>query len=242
MPQVRIGRVKVGESPKIVVTITTPQQVQAVSLARKSGADIVELRLDYIANLPEEKIIAVAQAAAEAAGIPVIATLRAPREGGARSGGIMADEKRKVALLQALLPHVHAVDIELSSPLAGEVVSNTHKKGRTVIMSYHHFHSTPSLSRLKALANLAKAKGGDIVKIVTTTRTPVEMIRLLTLLHDRPAWPMSAFATGPHALLSRIMSWFFQSSLLYAGLPGKTVPGQPNVEELKAALKQFGLR
>jgi 3-dehydroquinate dehydratase-1 len=242
MAQVRIGRVKVGDSPRIVVTVTTPQHIPSVSLARTSGADIVELRLDYIANLSEEKIIAITKAAAAAAKIPVIATLRAPREGGARRDGIMADEKRKVNLLQALLPHVAAVDIELSSPLVGEVVSNTHKQGKAVIMSYHHFHSTPSLSRLKALANLAKAKGGDIVKIVTTTHNPVEMIRLFTLLHDRPAWPMAAFATGQNALLSRLMSWYFHSSLMYAGLPGKTVPGQPNVEELKATLKQFGLR
>jgi len=242
MAQIRIGRVKVGEAPKIVVTVTTPHQIPSVVKARTSGADIVELRLDYLAHLPEERIISITREASAAAGIPVIATLRAPREGGARRDGVMSDERRRVALYQALLPHVHAVDIELSCPLVGEVVSNTHKKGKTVIMSYHHFQSTPPLSRLKALAHLAKAKGGDIVKIVTTTRTSMEMIRLFTLLDDRPAWPMAAFSTGPHALLSRLVSWFCKSSLMYAGLPGKTVPGQPNVEELKAALKQFGLR
>ena len=242
MTHVRIGRVKVGDSPKIVVTITSPQNLQTVARACKLGADIIELRLDYIANLPEDEIISIARKASAAAGIPVIATLRAHREGGARRDGIMADEPRRVALYQSLLPYVHAVDIELACPLVHEVVANTHKKGKSVIMSYHHFRSTPALDRLKALSQLAKAKGADVVKIVTTTRTSMEMIRLFTLLDDRPAWPMAAFSTGPHALLSRLVSWFCKSSLMYAGLPGKTIPGQPNVEELKAALKQFGLR
>jgi len=242
MTHVRIGRVKVGDAPKIVVTITSPQNLQTIARACQAGADILELRLDYIANLPVEKIISITQKAACAAGVPIIATLRAHREGGARRDGMMADEPRRVALYQALLPYVQAVDIELACPLVHEVVANTHKKGRTVIMSYHHFHTTPALARLKALAQLAKAKGADVVKIVTTTRTPVEMNRLFTLLHDRPVWPIAAFSTGPHALLSRLMSWFFQSSLIYAGLPGKTVPGQPDINRVKGMLKHFGLR
>lgn len=230
-----------GDAPRVVVTLTAPDNLAQAARARASGADILELRLDYIANRPEEAIVAAVRKIAGKCDLPLIATLRAPREGGARRDGVLGDDKKREALFQAVLPHVDAVDIELSSPIASNVISAAHKKDRAVIVSYHHFNSTPSLSRLRALAQLAKAKGGDIVKIVTTTRTPVEMIRLFSLLHDRPAWPLAAFAVGPHALLSRLVAYFFQSSLIYAGLPGKALPGQPSIDDLRTALKHFGL-
>ncbi len=242
MPNVRIGKVKVGDTPRLVATVTTPQNPAAAAKARTSGADIVELRLDYLAALPEEKVVEAVRKAASAAAIPVIATLRTPREGGIRRDGFLSDEKKREAMFRAVIPHVHAVDVELSSPILSEVIGAAHKEGKTAIVSYHHFHSTPSISRLRALAQLARAKGGDIAKIVTTTKTPVEMIRLFSLLHERPAWPMSAFSIGPHSLLSRLLACFFQSSLLYAGLPGNSLPGQPDILELRTALKQFGLR
>jgi len=113
-------------------------------------------------------------------------------------------------------------------------------------VSYHHFQSTPSLTRLRALVQLSKAKGGDIVKVITTTRTPVEMIRLLSLLHERPSQPLAAFAMGKHAMLSRLMAFFFRSSLLYGALPQSNshppaAPGIPLLSELKSAFKQFRL-
>jgi 3-dehydroquinate dehydratase-1 len=246
MPPVRIGRVRIGESPKLVATVSSPQKLSRIAEAKKVGADIVELRLDYLSHWPEEKVLALVKRAAAVSDLPIIATLRAPREGGARRDGILADEKRREAVFKSLIPHVQAVDIELSSSILGEVIAAAHREGKTAIVSYHHFQSTPSLTRLRGLANLCKAKGGDIVKLVTVTHTPVEMIRLLSLLHERPCHPLAAFAMGKHAMLSRLMAHFFQSSLLYAGLSSNNssvpaAPGQPTMEKMRGLLKQFHL-
>ncbi len=246
MPSVRIGRVKIGESPKLVATIVSPQRVASLSEAKRDGADLAELRLDYLAHWPEERIVGVVRKASHAGDLPLIAALRASREGGARRDGFMADEKKRESVFKAVMPHVQAVDIELSSAILPDVVAAAHKQGIAVIVSYHHFHSTPSLARLRGLAQLCKAKGGDIVKLVTVTKTPVEMIRLLSLLHEKPSNPLAAFAMGRHAMLSRLMAHFFQSSLLYAGMPSSNshfpaAPGQPTVTEFRSALKQFHL-
>jgi len=204
------------------------------------------LRLDFIAHWPEEKIVNLVKQAAVRCNLPLIATVRAAREGGARSDGAVSDERRRLALFKAVIPHVHAVDIELASPILGEVVSASRARGKSVIVSYHHFQSTPALTRLRALAQLCKAKGGDIVKIVTTTSTPVDMMRLMSLLNEQPCQPLAAFAMGRYALLSRVMAFFFRSCLLYAHVPAghsssPAAPGQPCVEELRQAIRQFAL-
>lgn len=247
MALIRIGRVKIGEVPRLVAAITNPQLPAQLAAAKSAGADLAELRLDYLAHLPEEQIVEAARKAAAASALPVIATQRLPREGGARRDGVVADEKRRAAVFLALLPHVQAVDVELSSPILAEVAGAARKAGVTVIVSYHHFQSTPSLSRLRALTQLAKAKGGDVVKIVTTATTPVDLERLISLLQDRPGFPVSAFAMGKHALLSRVVAHYFHSCLLYGALPaaaGRTpaAPGIPQLAELTSALTQLHLR
>src|SRR5262249_50290445 len=146
--------------------ITAPHRPAQLAEARAAGADLAELRLDFLSNLPEAKIVDCVKRAAAASSLPVIATLRTPREGGARQDGVVADDRRRATLFQALLPHVHAVDVEMSSPIVADVAAAARKAGAAVIVSYHHFHSTPSLSRLRALIQLAKAKGADIVKVV----------------------------------------------------------------------------
>jgi len=246
MPLARIGRAKIGEGPKIVATIVSPQKMSNPAGVRQSGADIAELRLDFIAHWPEERITGLVKQASSRLDLPLIATVRASREGGAGNDGAAADEKRRLSLYKSVIPHVHAVDIELASPILAEVISAAHAKGRAVIVSYHHFQSTPSLTRLRALAQLSKAKGGDVVKIVTTARTPVDMMRLLSLLHEQPGRPLAAFAMGRYALLSRVMAYFFRSCLLYGRVDaersgGQAAPGQPSVSELKQAIRQFAL-
>ncbi len=247
MASVRIGRVRIGDTPRVVATLVTPHLPNRLADARRDGADLVELRLDYLAHWPEARVVEAVKRAARATDLPLIATARAAREGAARRDGWIGDERRREALLKAVLPHVQAVDIELSSAIAPEIVAAARKASCAVIVSYHHFQSTPSVSRLRGLVGQCRARGADVVKLVTTARAPVDMVRLLCLLHERPAHPLVAFAMGPHALLSRLMASFFQSALLYAGLgtpDGATpaAPGQPSLRDLTAALKQFRLR
>jgi 3-dehydroquinate dehydratase-1 len=244
---IRIGRVKIGDPPRLVAVVTSPQLPAQFATARAAGADLAELRLDYVAHLPEPKIVEIARKAAESSPLPLIATLRLPREGGARRDGVVADEKLRESAFLAVLPHVQAVDVELSSPILPIVSAAARKAGVAVIVSYHHFQSTPSLSRLRALAQLAKAKGGEIVKIVTTASTPVDIERLIALLQDRPGFPVSAFAMGRQALLSRVVAYYFHSCLLYGSLPAARgsvppAPGIPTLAELTGALNQMHLR
>jgi 3-dehydroquinate dehydratase-1 len=245
MPPVRIGRVRIGDSPRLVAAVTAPRRTVHLAEAKAAGADLVELRLDYLARLPEERVLACVRQCARATSLPLIATIRSPREGGVSRKGFAGDEKRREALFLSLLPYVQALDLELSSSILPSVASAARKAGVPVIVSYHHFHSTPSLGRLRALAQLCKAKGGDIAKIVTVTTSPIEMIRLLSLLHERPTEPLAAFAMGKHALLSRLMAYFFRSCLLYGSLSPNAetpaAPGIPVLADLRDSVRKFRL-
>lgn len=245
MPHVRIGRVRIGDTPRLVAALTAPDQPAQFAAAKAAGADLVELRLDYLSHLPEARIVETVKRAAKSCALPIIATIRASREGGASREGVAADDKRREGLFAMLMPHVAAVDVELSSSALGPVTSAARKAGVPAIVSYHHFSSTPAVGRLRALAQLCKARGGDIVKIVTVARTPAEHIRLLTLLQEKPSEPLAAFSMGPQALISRVMAGLFRSALLYGAVPGAggppPAPGIPKLADLKASLRSFGL-
>ncbi len=245
MAQVRIGRVRIGDAPRLVAALTAPDRPGQAVAAKAAGADLVEFRLDYLSHLPEAKIVEMVKRAVKASPLPVIATIRTPREGGAARDGLAADDKKRESLFNAILPHVAAVDVELSSAALGTVISAARKIGVPVIVSYHHFSSTPAIGRLRALAQLCKARGGDVVKIVTMARTPAEHIRLLTLLQEKPSEPLAAFSMGPHAMLSRVMSGLFRSALIYGALPGAggppPAPGIPLLADLRDRLRSFNL-
>ena len=129
-----------------------------IRLAEKSGADMVELRLDHInsvLNCDLKQMI-------DAAGIPVIVAVRRKVDGGHFKG---TEIERCLLLRKACDLGADYVDIE-----AGIDAGIFNDTGAGIICSYHNFSQTPSVDDLLSILKSCLDKQPDVVKIVTTAK------------------------------------------------------------------------
>src|SRR5262245_47565318 len=117
---------------RLCVTVTAARTAELCRLrdeAFTNGADLVELRLDALANV---NVSAVAEVLAGRPG-PVIVTCRPTWEGGHFSG---AEDVRRQVLEEALVRGAEYVDVEWNAGFDA-LVNSTH--GKRVVISYHAF-------------------------------------------------------------------------------------------------------
>ncbi len=201
--------------------------------ARQLGADCVELRVDSLKSGESlDRLLG--------SGLPCILTNRPKREGGWYEG----DEEERVGVLeQGIVKGADAVDIEYSTPrpLLSRVLEKAREAGATTILSYHDFERTPSLTELREKVTEMKAIGSDLLKVVTTARSPRDVVTLLDLLisADRP---LIAFAMGDLGRVSRILAASFGCPVLYASVNRPTAPGQLDLPTLAEILRKLDIR
>jgi len=128
-----------------------------IKLSKESGADIVELRLDYLLNISESGL----KQLIKAEKMRKIVTLRRKKDG----GNFRGTEKERVRILEkACVLGADYVDVEYDADFCLPVGAVT-----KVICSYHDFERTPDV---KGLVNtletcLEMEPKPDVVKIVT---------------------------------------------------------------------------
>lgn len=214
-------RIPLGRA-NIVGVIHTPAGFAA---AGRSAVDVAEVRADTLPQPPSLDQIS-------ALPLPAILTVRRQDEGGARP---ISDTER-LALYLELLPAAAAVDIEGRSLRSLEtLVSAARRAHKTVIVSFHDFQATPSLSRLRTWERRAREGGADIVKIATHTEQPADVARLLTLLHETDS-PLSVMGMGKLGRASRLLFARAGSVLNYGWLAEPQVPGQWSAPDLRDLL------
>ena len=161
--------------------------------------------------------------------IPLIATVRAQKEGGA----FFLSNAARQALYRTLLPHVDAIDIELASRrLIRSLVPLAHRQGKRVILSYHHFSRTPPDAQIKHLIEKGKREGADLVKIAVTPQKKSDIGRLLLLTYRHREKGVIAIAMGRRGASSRFLAPFFGSLLTYSFVGRSQAPGQIPVRQL----------
>jgi len=201
--------------PQIVQTVTATTMAEL--RARRDAAvqaDLVELRLDGIADLD----VAAAVAGHTA---PVIVTCRPVWDGG-RWDGDEADRRRIMA--EAVAAGAEYVDIERR---AGWVPD---RRGTTtrLIVSDHDFIAMPSdlAGRIGDMRRL----GADVVKIAATAHTLADTIRLRdAVVASRDPGDIVCIAMGEAGQLTRLLPFHFGSCWTYGG---DAAPGQVAVHEL----------
>ena len=225
-------RVKAAR-PRIVGVIASRADLDR-ALRIRQPPDFFELRLDCLGESLEEQELAMLRA-------PLIITARNPHEGGANNLSI---QKRR-ELLRRFLPHAAFVDIELRSANAlRSIVDLGRKQNVGLILSFHDFHSTPSLGSLRAMARKAKSFGPDVFKVATRTDTPEQLLRLLDFAANPDASPavalrrrvdllLSVMGIGKLGLKSRRELMRRGSVLNYAHLGRSSIPGQPSLGRLR---------
>ncbi|MBM3897151.1 MAG: type I 3-dehydroquinate dehydratase [Thaumarchaeota archaeon] len=195
--------------------------------AFKEGADLVELRLDYMELLDLEEVKKKFKTLED----KTILTLRKKEEGGRFQGS----ETKRVALLKQLQGWRAAYkDVELSTLKDSKI-----KVDANTIVSWHDFASTPSAKVMKAKL-AATLEYGGMAKIVTTAKKLSDNLAVLDLYSKEMTGRLIAFCMGEEGKISRILAPMLGSPLMYGCLEGAAVaPGQIPISELRGFYELF---
>ena len=202
------------------------EAVAAGLAAQERGADLLEVRFDLMAKLPEDLSLF------RKLTLPRIATLRTTGQGGMCDLG---DDDRLRFFRRALRIGFEYVDIEADSPIVRRLGRELKNAG--IISSYHDFNGTPELSGiLEALVTTASR--GDVAKVAFQVNSVSDLARLHEAARLFSATGNHFVVIGMGALgeVTRVLPACFGSAFTYASLEkGREVaPGQLDVATLKA--------
>jgi len=199
----------------VVRTATSEEAVAAMAEARRAGADLCELRIDYLRD-PDLKAILSAKP------LPVLATVRPTWEGGQYSG---AEALRFGLLEDACRYGADYVDVEFRA-------YKDFKRGDAkLIVSYHDFEKTPD--DLAATAAKMAALEPFLVKVACQARGTADLARLVTLQKTFPS-PIAVIAMGEFCEPLRILYHRYGGWLTFVSLKAglESAPGQVTVEDM----------
>lgn len=232
----KIGRLTLNGTPRVAVSLKDGTPSRALSAMRRAGVDLVELRVDLFRSCNLRYVL---REITRMRPFPVLATIRSAREGGRWTG---ADASR-AALYEKILPHVDAIDVELSSKMVLARVARAARKARkTLILSFHDFDAMPPRARLDSILRSAKRAGADAVKIAARARRPEDLRTLgaFTLAHSRQG--LITIAMGKEGGLSRVLFPALGSLITFASYGRPMAPGQLDFETTLNRLRHLGLR
>jgi 3-dehydroquinate dehydratase / shikimate dehydrogenase len=201
-------------TPALLVETVTADDMAALKAARDrvSGADLVELRLDGVADLD-------VAAALDGRRLPVIVTCRPAWEGGRFDG---SEEERQRILLAALAGGAEYVDVEWR---AGFTALLAHTGGARVVLSSHDFDGVPA--DLDARVREMRATGAEVVKIAVRAHRLMDGWRLRDVTRDGRT---VAIAMGDSGIPTRLLAVQFGSCWTYGG--DGAAPGQIPVHRM----------
>jgi len=208
--------------------------------AEESGADIIELRLDYMGSELLDALDRLKDFV-KYTSVPLIATNRHAGQGGMWN---LSEEQRINVLLKAAEAGFTYVDFELVTEGLRDVVGAVKTYGARVIISFHDFNSTPSLSELERIVRAEVEAGADICKVVTMANGLDDSIKCLILTYEvSQKYDVICFAMGRYGLLSRVLSPIFGASFTYAslGVGFETASGQLTIEDLREIYGRLGV-
>ncbi len=165
----------------------------------EQGAQLVELRLDYIAGTVNLKRLL------ENRPGPVVVSCRRECDGGKWSG---SEADRQVLLRTAIVEGVDYIDLE------EDVAAAIPRYGKTKrIVSLHDFKKTPD--DLPAVHARLAAKQADIVKIATMANNPHDNVRMLQLIASSKI-PTVGMCMGDMGTPTRILAGRFGAPFTFA--------------------------
>lgn len=229
----KFGQLSLTAAPRIAVPLSDVE-VREHAATLVGRAAVFELRIDQFERHDPDYVADVCREAATH-GVPLLATIRAVNEGGKAA---LSDPER-LAIFQAVVPLVDALDIEFHARICADVAALAHRHHKLVIASYHDFECVPVDKDLVSMILTAKRHGADIVKLAVTAHNPADTDRLLGLLREYRAKQLIVIALGPHGAISRVAFPLFGSLLTYAYLHEANAPGQYALDDLIRDLSRF---
>lgn len=196
-----------------------------------AGADMIEIWCDRI-TLPElSKLID-----QKPKDIGLILNLKDAKEEGDYTG----DLEDRVNILQSF-PQADYIDLPYRK--TDTVMPEDTSK---VILSFHDFSKTPSLTELQDLLQKMSAQNPAIIKIATTVHSEKDVIHLFQLQANNPdlMGRMIIIGMGELGQATRTTARMFKQPITFASLDAEnqTAPGQLSANELKVKLEQLNLQ
>lgn len=204
--------------------------------------DLIEWRVDFFESLADSAEVLAAAAAIRqaAAGIPVLFTRRAQREGGQP---IPLSEAEVLALYARVAASgcVDAMDFEMENDRAdvARVRELTRAHGLALVLSFHDFQRTPATQELQERFAQAQRLGADAAKVAVMPQSTEDVHRLLgaTLAASQSLpIPVISMAMGGLGAVSRLCGGVFGSALTFAVGAAASAPGQIPIDEVRATL------
>jgi len=223
--------------PKIAVPIparTVNEASRMVRKARRLGADLAEIRLDYLnRNEPIEKLAKIEPS-------PLIATFLSSRNRGARR---TKEAKRIEALIAAAEAGFSYVDVEIETRNLRSVIDKLRKAGAKTIASHHDFTGTASHHELRKALQLCRGSCATLCKLVTMVRSLEDNLRLLALTREASRKSgLICFGMGELGIQSRLLSPIYGAAFTFASLDERTAvaPGQIPVSRMRRIYAEMG--
>lgn len=211
-----------------VMGTTIDEMLILMNKAKKCGADLVEVRLDYLASFDPLNDVTVL---IKRCPLPTLFTYRPKWEGGQYEG----DENKRLDVLRlAMEQGADYVDIELQCAEAfNRSIIRKKPENFKVIVSNHNYHYTPDIEDLGNLVVKIQSTGADIVKIATTATDITDVARMFEITANSQV-PVIGLVMGEKGLISRILCPKFGGYLTFGVMEkGKiSAPGQPTIEDL----------
>jgi 3-dehydroquinate dehydratase/shikimate dehydrogenase len=183
----------------------------------QQGAQMVELRLDYISSRVNIHRLLKDRPC------PAVITVRREQDGGKYTG---TEEARLILLREAIANGVEYIDLE------DDIASKIPRFGKTKrIISYHSFRNTPE--NLRELHTRLKALDADIVKIATMANQPHDNLKVLEMMQQSDC-PTIGMCMGDIGTPSRILGPKFGAPFTYATFHHERAlaPGQLSFEQM----------
>lgn len=219
---------------------TCQAMAEQIAQAARFGADMIELRLDYLRDARQESIRELMAAAGGFDG-QIVVTCRLKEEGGLFD----QDEEQRLCLFEAAVAAGGAdyIDIEFeawrrSAALRDRIdalrLAGPCSRSVKLILSKHDFDQTPADPQ-GILEDIAR-EPCDVVKLATKANTIVDSLRVLDALRvSASRRPTIALAMGEAGILTRVLARKFGALLTFASIQmGKeSAPGQVTLSEMR---------
>jgi 3-dehydroquinate dehydratase/shikimate dehydrogenase len=199
----------------VVRSETNEDAIASLSEAKRLGADLCELRADYLKSPDLAKILA-------AKPLPLLVTVRPTWEGGLYEG----DEAVRLGMLEdACLHGADYVDVEYRA------YKDFNRRGSKLVVSFHDFERTPE--DLEATAKKMAALEPFLVKVACQPRGTADLVRLVTLQKRFPS-PIAVVAMGEFGEALRVLYHRYGGWLTFVSIKAglESAPGQVTLEEM----------
>ncbi len=222
-------------SPRVVATVTRPEDLPFLGAAVELPCDLLEYRLDNLLACADEAMATMSLRSA-----PALLTVRSPAEGGA---GNLCPEER-LALYRNHWAAAALVDTEvatLESSSFSDFATEVHESGALLVASYHDFSEFPGRDLLADKLAAAYSLGADVAKIAVVVNSMTDLFSLVELVdyHRGKGRFISAMGMGPLGKLSRLVLAKAGSCLNYGYLQTPNAPGQWPAAELQSLIREI---